>query len=72
MSTSQTNQNTPFAFRLPRAGERDPHFGLPRAKYYALEEQNQIQLIRLREKNKRRGSTLVPYADVKALIEASR
>lgn len=48
-----------IAFRLPRAGERDPHFTLPRSKYYQLEAEGRIRLLRLREKNKDRGTTLV-------------
>ena len=72
MNTSQTSPNFPFAFRLPRVGERDPHFGLPRSMYYKLEEENRIKLIRLREKNKSRGTTLVPFADVMAVLEEAR
>ena len=72
MNTSQTSPNHPFAFRLPRVGERDPHFGLPRSMYYKLEEEDRIKLIRLREKNKRRGTTLVPFADVMAVLEEAR
>ncbi len=59
----------PVTFRLPRVGERDPHFGLSRAWYYNAEADGRLALIRLREKGKKRGATLVPSAGVLALLE---
>jgi hypothetical protein len=47
----------------------DPHFGLSRAWYYAAEQKGLIKLIRLRDRGKLRGVTLVPYDAVKKLIE---
>lgn len=58
-----------ISFRLPRAGERDPHFGLPRAKYYELEAEGRLQLLRLRGKNKDRGTTLVLVSEMMRVIE---
>jgi len=62
----------PITFRLPRVGQRDPHFGLSRAWYYAAESDGRLSLIRLREKGKTRGATLVPSAAVLALLENGR
>jgi hypothetical protein len=68
----QPSPATPIAFRIPSAGARDPYFSLPRSKYYELENQGALKLIRLREKNKKRGTTLVPFADVLRVIEEAR
>ena len=62
----------PITFRLPRVGQRDPWFHLSRAWYYAAESDGRLSLIRLREKGKRRGATLVPSAGVLALLEIER
>jgi hypothetical protein len=59
----------PITFRLPRVGQRDPHFGLSRAWYYNAEADGRLSLIRLREKGKKRGATLIPSAAVLALLE---
>jgi hypothetical protein len=61
-------QKLPTTFRLPRVGQRDPHFGLSRSWFYSAEENGRIKLIRLREKGKTRGTTLVPTEDVLGLI----
>lgn len=61
-------QKLPTTFRLPRVGLRDPHFGLSRAWFYAAEADGRISLIRLREKGKKRGTTLVPTEQVLNLI----
>jgi hypothetical protein len=37
-----------------------------------MEEEGLIRLIRLREKNKKRGTTLVLFADVLRLLEEAR
>ena len=64
-------QELPITFRLPKVGQRDPHFGLSRAWYYAAEADGRINLIRLREKGKKRGTTLVPTEQVLRLIANS-
>jgi hypothetical protein len=66
-----TPPNLPVTFRLPKSGDRDPYFNLPRATYYALEADGQLKLVRLRQKGRRRGTTLVATADVLAVLEAA-
>ena len=61
----------PETFRLPKRGG-DPFFGLSRAWYYAAEKNGLIKLVRLRDRGKLRGVTLVPYDDVVALIAEAR
>jgi hypothetical protein len=63
-----TRTPKPETFRLPKAGERDPHFGLPRTTYYELEKANAIRLIRLRKRGNLRGTTLVPFDDVSTYL----
>lgn len=58
----------PVTFRLPRTGERDPIFGLSRSWYYSAESNGRLNLIRLRNKGKNRGTTLVPSASVLELL----
>lgn len=59
----------PEAYRLPKKGQRDPHFGLSRSWYYASEKAGELQLLRLRKRGNIRGVTLVPYAAVAELIK---
>jgi hypothetical protein len=63
------NPTLPVTFRLPRTGERDPYFGLSRAWFYSAEADGRIRLIRLREKGKSRGTTLVPTEEIIKLID---
>ena len=72
MNSCQIPSNAPITFRIPSLGGRDPYFNLPRSKYYELENQGALKLIRLRDKNKKRGTTLVPFADVLRVIEEAR
>jgi len=58
----------PITFRIPKGGQRDAHFGLSRSWYYAAEADGRLALIRLREKGKKRGTTLVPTAAVLAML----
>jgi hypothetical protein len=58
----------PTTFRLPKAGARDPFFGLSRAWFYSAEAHGLIRLIRLRDKGKTRGTTLVMTEQVLELI----
>ena len=51
----------PETFRLPKTGQRDPFFGLPRTTYYDLEKSGTIRLIRLRKRGNVQGITLVPF-----------
>ena len=59
----------PETFRLPKVGG-DPHFGLGRSFYYRGEQLGYWRLIRLRERGKQRGVTLVPYDAVAKFIRA--
>jgi hypothetical protein len=58
----------PETFRLPTKGV-DPHFGFSRPWYYAAEARGCFKLIRIRDRGKKRGVVLVPYADVLAFIK---
>ena len=66
-----TPPNFPITFRLPKPRERDALFNLSRATYYALESDGQLKLIRLRQKGRKRGTTLVSTAEVLAVLEAA-
>ena len=58
----------PTTYRIPRVRERDPFFQLSRAWYYAAEAAGDLKLIRLRDKGKTRGTTLVRTQDILTLI----
>jgi hypothetical protein len=58
----------PETFRLPKHGERDPHFGLSRTAFYELEAAGAIRLIRLRKRGNLRGTTLIPFDQVAAYV----
>jgi hypothetical protein len=64
---ASTTAHAPEFFRLPARG-LDPHFGLSRTYYYSLERDGLIRMVRLRRPGTIRGTLLVPYAAVKALI----
>jgi hypothetical protein len=57
----------PETFRLPKSGG-DPFFGFSRSFYYAGEQRGYWRLIRLRERGKLRGVTLVPFDQVAAFV----
>ena len=59
----------PFSFRLPKPGAPDPHFGFSRSFYYALENRKIIKLIRVKQRGKKTGVTLVPYKPVRDFLE---
>jgi hypothetical protein len=61
----------PETFRLPRPGQRDPFFGLPRTTYYELEKAGTIRLIRLRKRGYTRGTTLIPFDQVRAHLRGA-
>jgi len=61
------SQTRPEFFRLPKSGG-DPYFGLGRSYYYEGEKQGHWKLIRIRQRGKLRGVTLVPYDAVAAFI----
>jgi len=57
----------PEFFRLPKCGG-DPHFGFGRSYYYEGEQRGYWKLVRIRERGKLRGITLVPYEAVAAFV----
>jgi hypothetical protein len=61
------SQPRPEFFRLPKSG-LDPYFGLGRSYYYEGEKQGFWKLVRIRQRGKLRGITLVPYDAVAAFI----
>jgi len=65
--TDRPSQFPPEFFRLPKSGG-DPYFGLGRSYYYEGEKQGYWRLIRLRQRGKQRGVTLVPYDTIAAFI----
>jgi hypothetical protein len=59
----------PEFFRLPKYGG-DPHFGLGRSYYYQGEQLGYWRLVRIRQRGKLRGVTLVPYDAVAAFVRS--
>jgi hypothetical protein len=57
----------PDFFRLPKSGG-DPYFGFGRSYYYEGEQRGYWKLVRIRERGKLRGITLVPYEAVAAFV----
>ena len=64
---ARPSQSPPEFFRLPKYGV-DPYLGLSRSYYYEGEKQGYWTLIRIRQRGKLRGVTLVPYDVVAAFI----
>jgi len=67
--TTHTAPTKPEFFRLPQKNG-DPFFGLTRSWYYAAESRGDIKLIRIRERGKLRGVTLVPYDAIATFIRS--
>jgi hypothetical protein len=61
------NASRPEFFRLPANGG-DPFFGLTRSFYYEGENRGYWRLVRLRERGKQRGVTLIPFDAVAKFI----
>jgi len=72
-SEAATSASRPETFRLPKSGV-DPFFGFSRSFYYEGEQRGYWRLIRIRDRGKLRGVTLVPFDQVAAFIrkEAGR
>jgi hypothetical protein len=64
---ANTSSTKPEFFRLPTQGG-DPHFGFTRGWYYAAEKLGYFKLVRVRERGKLRGVTLIPYDQVAAFV----
>jgi hypothetical protein len=67
LSEKPVSGSRPEYFRLPSRGG-DPHFGFTRSFYYAGEARGYWNLVRIRDRGKRRGITLVPYDQVSAFV----
>jgi len=57
----------PEFFRLPKSGV-EPHFGFGRSYYYEGEQRGYWKLVRIRERGKLRGITLIPYDAVASFL----
>jgi len=68
LQTSAPSQRPEF-FRLPKSGP-DPYFGFGRSFYYSGEQRGYWRLVRIRERGKLRGVTLVPYDAVSAFVRS--
>jgi len=60
----------PEFFRLPSAGCGDPFFGFTRTFYYEGERREYWKLVRIRERGKLRGVTLIPFDTVAAFVRS--
>jgi hypothetical protein len=67
VSKAEADKLRPEFFRLPSKGG-DPYFGLTRSFYYEAEKRGYWRLVRLRDRGKLRGVTLVPFDAVAAFI----
>jgi hypothetical protein len=68
-ATGASVAQKPETFRLPKGGG-DPHFGFGRSYYYRGEQLGYWRLIRIRERGKLRGVTLVPYDAVARFVRS--
>jgi hypothetical protein len=64
-----SSTSRPEFFRLPKAGG-DPYFGLGRSYYYEGEKLGYWRLVRIRERGKLRGVTLVPYDSIARFVRS--
>jgi hypothetical protein len=60
----------PEFYRLPKGGGGDPFFGFSRTFYYQGETRGYWKLVRIRERGRLRGVTLVPYDAVSAFVRS--
>src|ERR1700758_3342439 len=68
-SEAAVSASRPEFFRLPSIGG-DPHFGFTRSFYYEGENRGYWKLVRIRERGKLRGVTLVPFDAVAAFVRS--
>ncbi len=61
----------PEFFRLPVRGG-DPYYGLTRSFYYEGEKRGYWRLVRLRDRGRQRGVTLVSFDAVAAFVRAQQ
>ena len=67
-SSPSSELQRPEFFRLPPSGMGDKYFGLSRSSYYEYEKLGYFRLMRIRQRGKLRGVTLVPYVAVADFI----
>jgi hypothetical protein len=67
-AASSASQRPEF-FRLPKSGG-DPYFGFGRSYYYEGEQRGYWRLVRIRDRGKLRGITLVPYDAVSSFVRS--
>jgi hypothetical protein len=68
---ASSSVSRPETFRLPKRGV-DPYFGFSRSFYYEGEVRGYWRLIRIRERGKQRGVTLVPFDAVLAFVRGQK
>jgi len=69
-TTTEQAVTRPEYYRLPKPGHADPFFSLSRSYYYQLEARGLLKLVRIRDKGKERGVTLIPYRKVEAFVRS--
>jgi hypothetical protein len=62
--------NPPAYFRLPKSGDRDPYFQLPKTAYYDLAQAGHIRFARIKKPGQSRGTTLVNFAEMLAYVRS--
>jgi hypothetical protein len=67
LSEAAARVSRPETYRLPKVGG-DPYFGFGRSFYYEGEKRGYWRLIRIRERGKLRGVTVVPFDQVAAFV----
>ena len=68
-SEAALSASRPETFRLPKPNSGgDPYFHFTRSFYYRGEELGYWRLIRIRERGKQRGVTLVPFDAVAQFV----
>ena len=68
-SEAALSNSRPETFRLPKPNSGgDPYFHFTRSYYYEGEQRGYWRLIRIRERGKQRGVTLVPFDQVAAFL----
>jgi hypothetical protein len=68
-SEAALSASRPETFRLPKPNSGgDPYFHFTRSFYYRGEELGYWRLIRIRERGKQRGVTLVPFDAVARFV----
>jgi len=70
-SEAVPSASRPETFRLPKPKSGgDPFFHLSRSFYYEGEQRGYWRLIRIRQRGKRRGVTLVPFDAVAQFVRS--